>query len=154
MPQLRVCPSAQAFDKLRLGRLTRNDVELVAAHLEQCDRCVETVRELQAGAKLLEILQAPAPKGTAFAGQRLQGLVQRLQENPVTQVNNTPKPDEATLAPAMSDAEDEMLPFLGPARGPGELGWLGSYRVLKLLGSGGMAWYIMRRTRSSSAAWR
>src|SRR5215218_3821272 len=30
------------------------------------------------------------------------------------------------------------LAFLAPARGPGELGWLAHYRVLKLLGQGGM----------------
>jgi serine/threonine protein kinase len=28
--------------------------------------------------------------------------------------------------------------FLAPPRGPGEIGWLGSYRVLKVLGTGGM----------------
>lgn len=32
----------------------------------------------------------------------------------------------------------ELYDFLAPPRGPAELGWLGSYRVLKVLGAGGM----------------
>src|SRR5262249_45962744 len=33
---------------------------------------------------------------------------------------------------------DDSFGFLSPARGPDELGWLGPYRVLQLLGKGGM----------------
>jgi WD40 repeat protein/tRNA A-37 threonylcarbamoyl transferase component Bud32 len=39
--------------------------------------------------------------------------------------------------PAAKDT-GEAFPFLAPARGPGELGWLGPYRVLVELGAGGM----------------
>jgi serine/threonine protein kinase len=34
--------------------------------------------------------------------------------------------------------EPEWTSFLAPPRGPGEIGWLGPYRVLKVLGAGGM----------------
>jgi WD40 repeat protein/tRNA A-37 threonylcarbamoyl transferase component Bud32 len=47
----------------------------------------------------------------------------------------------STLAGPSADALDERAPtysFLSPAREPGEMGWLGPYRVLRVLGEGGM----------------
>ena len=47
----------------------------------------------------------------------------------------------AALAPAASAATGDAppaYPFLAPPRGPGELGWLGPYRILNLLGEGAM----------------
>ncbi len=37
-----------------------------------------------------------------------------------------------------AEVTPEDYAFLRPAKGPSELGWLGSYRVLKVLGAGGM----------------
>src|SRR3974390_2051493 len=37
------------------------------------------------------------------------------------------------------DTGTDQFPFLQPARGGDELGWLGRYRVVKLLGRGGLA---------------
>ena len=37
-----------------------------------------------------------------------------------------------------AEVTPEDYAFLTPAKGPGELGWLGPYRVLKVLGAGGM----------------
>jgi formylglycine-generating enzyme required for sulfatase activity/tRNA A-37 threonylcarbamoyl transferase component Bud32 len=51
--------------------------------------------------------------------------------------------DEATLPPPASSPSlpavaSDRLDFLAPPQGPGEIGRLGPYRVLKLLGAGGM----------------
>jgi serine/threonine protein kinase len=43
-----------------------------------------------------------------------------------------------TLAPAASAPSKELYDFLAPPQGPDELGRLGPYRVLKVLGAGGM----------------
>jgi phosphate transport system substrate-binding protein len=41
-------------------------------------------------------------------------------------------------APNAGESPGESFEFLAPARGPDHLGWLGSYKVVKLLGAGGM----------------
>src|SRR5207247_1156461 len=43
-----------------------------------------------------------------------------------------------TVAGVAPSTAGEIASMLAPARGPGELGWLGPYRVLKILGRGGM----------------
>ncbi|MFN3685166.1 MAG: hypothetical protein ACK41F_14720, partial [Fimbriimonadaceae bacterium] len=48
---------------------------------------------------------------------------------------NGPQPGDAPLSP---EVERSDLAFLAPKQQPDELGRLGSYRVLKVLGSGGM----------------
>ena len=45
--------------------------------------------------------------------------------------------NDETLSPVTS-GEFVTFPFLSPAQGPNELGWLAHYRVIRLLGQGGM----------------
>jgi hypothetical protein len=47
-------------------------------------------------------------------------------------------PQSPTVGQPTEGPDPELFDFLAPPQGPGELGRLGSYRVLKLLGSGGM----------------
>jgi serine/threonine protein kinase/class 3 adenylate cyclase/tetratricopeptide (TPR) repeat protein len=82
--------------------------------------------------------EEPAPRAAyldaACAGQpalrqRVEELL-RLHRNDPTFLN----------VPVMEqlDAGEETLAFLAPATGPDEIGWLAHYRVLKVLGRGGM----------------
>ncbi len=45
---------------------------------------------------------------------------------------------ETVVLGSSDDATEEPFDFLAPPEGPGELGRLGGYRVLRLLGAGGM----------------
>src|SRR5688572_11383018 len=51
----------------------------------------------------------------------------------------SPSPDTANAAQAtLVTGTPASYPFLAPPHGPGEIGWLGPYRILDLLGQGGM----------------
>jgi urea transport system substrate-binding protein len=49
-----------------------------------------------------------------------------------------PKSDTQPYHDTMTSAPGNDFGFLDPPQGPGELGWLGGYRVLRVLGRGGM----------------
>jgi len=69
----------------------------------------------------------------------IERLRQKLRALPVaTRVMDSTgmRGDDAT--PFAGDGPAEGATVLAPPRGPGELGWLGGYRVLRLLGAGGM----------------
>ena len=133
----------------------------VARHLESCPACQEALPSIRAEdafvAAFCAQVHRPPPKNAVLdrlAGD-LRGLLQCL---PASAGEATPSADrEATPAPAElsgpctvtqppgaglarptdSDAED-VCSLLAPPRQPDEMGRLGDYRVLKVLGSGGM----------------
>src|SRR5207244_2157893 len=131
----------------------------LAQHLEQCDRCAATVRTLRAEDTLVEAARTRVTAGDGPEADMIRGLVERLRrssppaassnESEVTvseartrvmaRAPSTRIPPEApsTRAPAEAGRR-EIHAFLEPPQGPDELGRLGTYRLLKILGEGGM----------------
>jgi serine/threonine protein kinase len=62
-----------------------------------------------------------------------------ISQRETTQLATQPtQPVPVDVAPVSPTIPSEWIEFLSPAQGPGELGRLGHYRVLKVIGSGGM----------------
>ena len=89
---------------------------------------------------------APAPAGQTAAKSAPQ-VTARGEDDAVEAAPGSPMEQEATMAPAQSadntdsheeQAAAELYDFLAPPQSPDELGRLGAYRVLKVLGQGGM----------------
>ncbi len=107
------CPTAKQIDLLVRGQIPWPLSLELTKHIEGCSRCSRSVAAMgvnePAGAPRDHTLSVPAmAQDLDWAG------------SPV---------DKAT-----SDA----LAFLAPPRAAGEIGWLAHYKVLKLLGEGGM----------------
>lgn len=65
--------------------------------------------------------------------------VQKLPSDPVDGVAS-PEPKRGTIpTPVSANPADAVAKHLAPPEGPGEIGRLGSYRIIKILGSGAMA---------------
>jgi WD40 repeat protein len=144
------CPSAADLEKLMVGQMSEPEVEQLAEHLEHCPRCVETVRGLHLNDTLLEAARrSPAagdPGETALEQviQRLKGL----QAQAVTEESSLAPGSRVPLSlppvgsapaglPAGASTQAEGV-ALAPPQAADEIGRLGGYRVLKLLGAGGM----------------
>jgi tRNA A-37 threonylcarbamoyl transferase component Bud32 len=125
---LSACPDARELERILLGQVALSDEEAarLEKHLTECPRCNDGARSL--GIDLL----APTEIRPV-----LQNLLSQRQEQlaaaRTAQPEATPAPERQT-----ADLHEASSVFLAPAREPGELGRLGSYRVLRVLGAGGM----------------
>jgi WD40 repeat protein len=134
------CPDGDVLRRLVLGQLPEDEARPLEEHLARCDRCALALQGLGAEDSLVKELQdaraAALPGGTV-----IDALVQRLSalQPPTESQANTPSgaPGQESLPPD-ADAGPESWAFLAPAEGPGELGRLGPYRVLRVFGAGGM----------------
>ncbi len=155
------CLDSDTLRDFLLGRTSDATATSVEAHLESCAACQEALPSIRAEDAFVAAFRAqahrPPPKNAVLdrlAGD-LRGLLQCL---PASAGEATPSADrEATPAPAElsgpctvtqppgaglarpTDSETEdVYSLLAPPRQPDEMGRLGDYRVLKVLGSGGM----------------
>ena len=117
------CPSEQLLHAFQLGDLPEPALDEIAQHLEDCARCESLAQQLDADFdSILAAIRQPA--GTPGQPTRI------LPPQPT---GNLPTPDPGPGS----------FPFLLPARQPDEIGRLGNYRVLRLLGKGGMAFVFL-----------
>jgi WD40 repeat protein/serine/threonine protein kinase len=144
------CPDVAVLEQLALGAMPPAEVERLARHCEQCPRCVALLHNLPSKDTLIQImasLRTPADEPLDPAAGALIDRLKRLpapvpEENatagptpPPPSAGETPTPE---VLPRPTEATQELCAFLAPAQGPGELGRLGPYRVLEVLGAGGM----------------
>jgi serine/threonine protein kinase len=111
-------------------------MEKLAKHVESCARCAGLFQTLQNSDSLLEAVEA----GPAVLREPPGELVERLcslcpvGDSTITEGGGL----LGRLGQAAHETTQEPYAFLSPPRQPGEIGWLGPYRVLEVLGIGGM----------------
>lgn len=139
------CPEGKMLERFLLGDVPPDTAKVLEEHLRQCERCVATMHEMQVGDTFVEQLrrasrlpEMPDDRQLKDSLQRLYGLVHRdAGPEPMTAGHTRLEEDSAEEWSRLTPAE-ESFSYLDPARGPGELGWLGVYRILRVLGTGGM----------------
>ncbi len=131
------CPSAHELEQFLLGRLAGPRALFIEQHIDECTCCSEVMQQLKVKDPLLRALAAPAALEAPRADY-LVPLIDRLCRIPNEAAAETPTPGSSVLPLAGPAQKTDRLDFLAPPRGPGELGWLGDYRVLRVLGKGGM----------------
>jgi serine/threonine protein kinase len=154
------CPTSEALKRFLLGQLSAGEHERLALHVSQCGQCIRTLGSLPAGDDLLGARQTPPPKASlprqvpvdeppdgagepspdqplfpdAVEGQLMEDLSR--SDSPPSPTLRTSFPNVAW--PSLPSADEEGWRGPTPARGPHEPGQLGPYRLLKVLGRGGM----------------
>lgn len=119
MPGADPCPDKKVLNQFLLGDLPEPVIAAVQQHLAGCGPCVQTLENMPASDTLLDALRrARTPAGAEDSA--VERLVDKLQ---------------ATATPASAA---DTSPHYPVAPGSVEPGWLGPYRLLKLLGVGGM----------------
>jgi serine/threonine protein kinase len=129
----------QVLEDFLAGRLADADAERVAERLAGDARLRAAADELSVGDPLLEAVRDIARLGPPDDTPPLRELMTRLERLvPTSALAPTRHAAGDTQAPAGAAAGPGGLAFLRPAREPGELGRLADFRVLEILGEGGM----------------
>jgi serine/threonine protein kinase/WD40 repeat protein len=138
MPTASHCPDVDLLEKFLLGRVADAAAEQLENHISTCPRCAERLQSLRADDPLVSAMRGcentpvtPQPEVVAA----MLPVLKRLR----------PAGDGTTLPPhpnsaAVTGAFDRGTAsnLLAQAQAADELGRLGPYRVLGMLGSGGM----------------
>jgi serine/threonine protein kinase len=158
MPVVSACPDQQMLERLALGKLDPEVVEPLARHCEQCTSCIQALQSLRAADTLMAVLAAHGDPSESASARAISALLARLKSGrsqdsgmesrkppvPRAEKQSTLQPSAMHTAASISPGKPEVagtpvaLDFLAPPQAADEIGRLGHYRVLKVLGQGGM----------------
>jgi len=116
---------------LLIGRLSDAEAAPLQLHLSACRACRDAVRAMRAEDTLVEAGKAATPA----PGPVDRRLIERIDD---LRQGGARSRQEARSEEAPSPRAEDRHDFLAPPQAPDELGRLGSYRVLEVIGSGGM----------------
>lgn len=129
------CPSRETLERLLSGQLFGTESGRLADHLEHCDLCAATAEGLETDDTL--VLALRAQKAASMAGDPvLERLVGQVSEIFSRTGSDSVRSDQTD--PSQALVETSYADLLSPPEREGELGRLGPYRVLRVLGAGGM----------------
>jgi serine/threonine protein kinase len=112
------------------GKLERPEAKSVRQHVQQCTLCAQIVH-------VFETLSRPT-SATPDPSQRRgaeEAAPAGTRQEVIPGHRTLPTSEGPTAAPAIDGTE---FPFLAPPQQPDEIGRLGPYRILRVLGEGGM----------------
>ncbi len=140
------CPNASELKKFILGEAAVATIDELADHIEACPRCQKALGSVPAEDTLTEAARAQetAVKPDQEAVLRLVRKVQNLMSRGEVQVQRTmdaTPPSAAagdTQGVEASTDDGSADDGFAPPQAPDELGRLAGYRLLKVLGEGGM----------------
>jgi serine/threonine-protein kinase len=130
MGGLAPCPIAEDLERFLLGQLSEEEALALEQHLARCPACVSRLASLHPRDGLVDVLSDVARSDTA-GGEVDAALVASL----VRLGRAEGPPGQPAGGATTAEGPGELL---APSQQPGEVGRVGPYRVLRLLGSGGM----------------
>jgi tRNA A-37 threonylcarbamoyl transferase component Bud32 len=129
------CRLPDDLQRFLLGQLSADEADQVQQHLAACPRCLDTVSSLKASDTLVEAMRAQAGAASPPEADVVALLIGKLSGRSRTSDTTT---GEGTNPGQSSAAAGQHMAVLGPAQAADEIGRLGGYRVLRVLGAGGM----------------
>src|SRR5262249_16659932 len=139
MAEVSTCPDIQQLTRLVLGALPPEEIQRLSQHLLACPSCVGMLHGFNADDTLIAHLRSQATRSAPSVKNAIDSLITHLMEcSP--RPGRDEDPEKTVARAALSDAPPsaESYDFLLAPDDPHDLGRLGSYRILQLLGHGGM----------------
>ncbi len=130
------CPPPEKLEQLLLGKLSNRESRQLEQHLLECRECCDRVEQLSASDHLVAALRKA--KHQVDVSPVLQKVIQRAKQMPPRKGTASPHRDDSPLPSQDASRFPEEFNLLAPPQQPGEVGRLDGYRVLGVIGSGGM----------------
>lgn len=133
-----ICPSAQQLSAFLRGELFDALAEQLSEHVTTCDACCRLLAALPnedhftQSLRQAAVINEPPPLSLITLQRRLSELPGQLAT-----LSGSTDATQHPLAPQI-DERNDFRRLLSPPQASGELGSLGPYRVLRVLGEGGM----------------
>ncbi len=132
------CPDLQVLERLVLGQLLTADTQSIEDHVRQCPRCAERLEQVRGEDPLVEALRTTTPPD-AVQTDLVRELIPSLKRLRPPNMNQTMSDTSLIREPtSIIGTIQTQFDFLAPAQCADEIGRLGSWRVLRVLGAGGM----------------
>ena len=131
------CPPPGKLRELIDGRVDEPDLSALSDHLEQCGYCQSQAKTLFSSDTLVETLRNPEANADLINANVPQHLIAALKMIPNSDSAVRLSADGLSRDQNLS-LDDLGLSFLQPAEEADEIGRLGHYRILQVLGRGGM----------------
>ncbi len=146
------CPAPSQLRQLLSGESDTETVNRLEAHLLECESCAMSAETLFPESEVTAFREASPIR---FEDSRDEVLVEALIDRAKRMRANSPTamPEQTQIGMSLDDNDDppgnskplhadadvaDDLSYLAPAQQPDEIGRLGDYRVLQVLGRGGM----------------
>ncbi len=131
------CPPPEMLCQLIDGKIEDPVMTELTRHLDECPACQNRVPTLLTTDTLVNTLRGDSTVTDRMSAVVPQPLIDALMRIPV--LDSSEKLSEDGLSPNRGMSLDDLgLSFLTPSQEPDEIGRLGHYRVLQVLGRGGM----------------
>ncbi len=136
-----LCPDPQSLKNFLLGRVVGSNRDVLQEHLLHCDRCVAIAHSLPQTDELTELTRGANPIQNEDSDV-IAALIDRIKlarfEAETVRVDETLPLIASGPQSLLTETSLQGLSFLKPPEQPDEIGRLGDYRVIQVIGSGGM----------------
>ena len=142
MSQTQLCPAIDRLELMILGRLSDEESQQLEQHLLDCPECQWQTRELAKADTLVDAIRKQAAQPVeVVANQSLKAAIEQLRDRSLIAKNSSLERTRISGEGSEVGSEadyTELLLVLRPAEAADEIGRLDGFRLLKLLGHGGM----------------
>ncbi|HEY7327905.1 MAG TPA: transporter substrate-binding protein [Gemmataceae bacterium] len=132
------CPALDELRRLLQPNLPESVAAPLLKHLRTCLNCRQAWESLQSETTAGQTPPAILPAGDTSPGQAVPLPASSVIAWSSEVIMEGPADQRPPARPAQATQKSRAFPFLAPAKGAGELGWLAHYRITGVLGEGGM----------------
>ncbi len=138
------CPQSETLANYVLGTMDAAEMQNLERHMLECQACCDQAETLNPRDEVTKSFGLPK-KGQGPDEEVVNNLIERVAKfrSAASETCSIQISDETNPIHDQNSLDVSPTDLLSPPSGPDELGRLGDYRILKILGSGGMGFVFL-----------